>query len=143
MTRNLLIALAILLIIGGIAKYVDNSGYERGVASVKPKLDKLQAQVDATDLLARNDAKRYKENFDVLKKDNASRVARITAHYDRLLHAQAGDESTTASAGSVDGASSQQGTSGCTVAFERACILDANKVTAWQEFAILNKFPIQ
>jgi len=125
-------------------------GYSYGKVSAakkyEPKLAALQATIDQAEQTAKAEQAKQKETQNAIEKSNNANIAAIRARYERMLqHGAASNSSTstvTPSASGVDATSGEQTIAGCSAEFEQACILDANKVTQWQDWARRNQIPI-
>ena len=133
------------MFIGGLALSAYQYGKIVTVKQYEPTLAALQATLDQAAQTAKAEQAKHKETQDAVEKSNNANIATIRARYDRLLRNAKGNSSavaTPASTSGADGASSEQTIAGCSAEFEQACILDANKVTQWQEWARRNAIPI-
>lgn len=122
-------------------------GYGKIVATKKyePQLAEVRAALDTADALGKAQIEKGKEALDATARQNESNIAAIRARYERMLRdakSNLNTGSASASAVRVDATSSEQSIVGCSIDFEQACILDANKVTQWQEWARRNQIPI-
>lgn len=132
-----------------IASVLLGSGYGYGVMAgtkkYEPQLAALRAALDTADALGKAQIAKGKEALDAAKKSNDANIAAIKSRYARLLvnaKNSNGTMQTSASAVGVDATGSEQSVAGCSPEFEQSCILDANKVTQWQEWARRNQIPI-
>ena len=125
-------------------------GYSYGKISAakkyEPQLAALRATIDHAEQTAKAQYARNKETQNAISKQNSSNIAAIRARYERMLqHGAASGASPVAastSSGRVDATGGEQAIAGCSAEFEQACILDANKVTQWQDWAMRNQIPI-
>ena len=125
-------------------------GYSYGkVSSAKkyePKLAALQATLDQAAQAAKVEQVKQKETQNAIQKSNNANIAAIRARYERMLRYSAASDSgastATPSTSGVNATSGEQAVTGCGVEFEQACILDANKVTQWQDWAKRNHIPV-
>jgi len=124
-------------------------GYSYGKVSAakkyEPKLAALQSTLDQAAQAAKAEQAKQKETQNAIEKSNNANIAAIRARYERMLqHGAARNSGAVApsiSASGVDATGSEQAIAGCSAEFEQACILDANKVTQWQEWARRNQIP--
>jgi len=147
-TVKLLYGAVIIAILAGIYFFGVYNTTKSDDKKYLPQIATLQSVLEQGDKQAKELTDQYKENEDVLKKDNAKRFAATNAYYDRMLRdlqtKSANSPFATSSQG-TDGAIGQQGVgrqSEAAIEFERRCILDSDKVTGWQEYAIRNHLPI-
>ena len=128
----------------------ENYGVSETTKEYLPRIAELETRIKVADEKAQSDVKFYKENENAIKKENDARVARINAHYQRLLQEardKVGPHAPAISAGPVNGTTGEQVLCGGytleeAIAMENRCVLDAWKVMEWQSWAIKNKFPI-
>lgn len=134
------IILAVLLLGAGY-------GYGKIVATKKyePQLAEVRAALETVNQQGQLQIAKGKEALDATARQNESNIAAIRARYERMLRdakSNINTSSTSASSSGTNGTGSEQSIVGCSIDFEQACILDANKVTQWQEWAKRNQIPI-
>ena len=132
-----------------LASFLVGLGYHLGNRNATerylPQLSAIQAVIEASDAQAKINDEIFKENQNAITIKNADNVASVIAFYDRLLRAKskAGSGTTPDSPEVFNEPTSQCGTSESDIEFQRACVLDAVTVMSWQEWAKLNRFPIE
>jgi hypothetical protein len=142
--RNLLLSL---IMAGTFFGAGFHFGDKKATEKYLPEIAALKAGIDAADVMAKNDAKIYKENLDATTKHYKDRAARIAAYYDSLLSGQtatgnSGSGSETKNPPPLDAGSAKQTFSRCPLEIERRCVADAETIGEWQSIAIKNNWEI-
>jgi hypothetical protein len=110
-----------------------------------PQIAELKGILQTADEIANAAEQQHQENADAIKIENAGNIERISAYYSGLLHATPATNSASpvaAGPGGADATPGEQSTAGCGAEFAQACLLDANKVIEWQEWAQRNRIPV-
>lgn len=138
-----ILIIAFCAILAGL--YIFQQGKISAAKEYLPQITQLRAQIDAADTAARATIKTQQETTHEISTENADNIARIRAYYDRMLHTRSapGTRATPVSSGGIDAAGGEQTVGGCDLEFERACVLDANKIGEWQHWAERNHIPIE
>lgn len=140
---KLLGGIAVIGVLWGLHAFVERGGYNDGVAEYKPRLDDLQAQIDAADMVAANTKIQQEKDNELLTTAHDKRIATIRNYYERLRVQAPRSPSAIAPAGCpvvLDGAASQHPDAG--LDFEYACALDASRLNSWIDWATRHQLPV-
>lgn len=160
---KLLGGVALALALWGVVAFIKQKGYDDAVSLYRPLLEAervrygtLEAQVKASDALAKTEKLKQVKDNEKIKVAHDQRIATIHAYYTRLrkndIRGQADIDSGAASGGdhrdddpSEESASTRlnQTITGCPAVVEQACALDAGLAVTWQEWARRHNIPIE
>ena len=135
---NITLGVVLIALLG----YSHYKAYSFGGDHIQVKLDILQKKIDKSDQEAKEVQRKQEENTNAIANEINDSVNRIHKYYRMLPRADKVCSNTPPNnSSSSNGQATESNASGTSL--EERCTLDALQIIEWQNWALINKFPLE